>query len=89
MDIGTLFLIAGILSALWGVMDFILIAAALDKRGIPVNPLLFRVFFFRYLNQYRKATLQETGKVGGLYYSFIIAMNLALVCCIAGFILRA
>ncbi|MBN1895023.1 hypothetical protein JW906_11030 [bacterium] len=89
MDIGNVFLVAGIVSALWGVTDFIFIAAALDKRGIPVNPLLFRLFFFRYLNQYRKVTLQETGRVGGFYYSFIIAMNLALVFCVAGFIVRS
>jgi ABC-type spermidine/putrescine transport system permease subunit II len=83
------FLVLAILSALWGVVDGILIAAALDRRGIRVNIFLFRVFFFRYLRQYREITLSETGKVGSLYYSFVVAMNVALVCGIVGWILRA
>jgi hypothetical protein len=76
----TAFLVVAILSALWGVVDFVLIAVALEKRGIHVNMFLARVFFFRYLNQYKNATLSETGKVGPLYYSYIAAMNIALVC---------
>jgi hypothetical protein len=87
--VGTAFLVLGIVSALWGVVDAILIAAALDRRGIPVNMLLFRVFFFRYLSQYRSVTVSETGKVGPLYYSFVTAMNVALVCGVVGWILKA
>jgi hypothetical protein len=78
-----------ILSALWGVVDFILIAVALEKRGIHVNMLLARLFFFRYLKQYKTATLSETGKVGSLYYSYVAAMNIALVSAVIGLILRA
>ena len=85
----TAFLVVAIMSALWGVVDFILIAAALERRGIHVNMLLARVLFFRYLNQYKSATLSETGKVGPLYYSYIVAMNVALVCAVIGLILRA
>ena len=85
----TVFLVLAILSALWGVVDFILIAIALDKRGIHVNMFLARVFFFRYLNQYKKATMDETGKVGPLYYSYITAMNIALLCAVIGLVLRA
>ena len=84
----TAFLVIAILSALWGVVDAILIAVALDKRGIRVNMFLFRVFFFRYLNEYKRATVSETGKVGSLYYSYIVAMNAALVCAVIGLILR-
>jgi hypothetical protein len=84
----TVFFVLAILSALWGVVDFILIAAALDKRGIHVNMFLARVFFFRYLNQYKRATMSENGKVGPLYYSYIVAMNVALVCAVIGLILR-
>ena len=83
----TLFLVLAIMSALWGVADAILIAAALDRRGIRVNVLLFRLFFFRYLSDYKKATLAETGRVGPLYYSYIVAMNVALVCAVIGLIL--
>lgn len=85
----TVFLVLAIVSALWGVVDFILIAVALDKRGIHVNMLLARVYFFRYLNQYKSATLRETGQVGPLYYSYTTAMALAFVCAVIGLILRA
>ena len=85
----TVFLTMAMLSALWGVADFILIAAALERRGIHVNMLLARVFFFRYLNQYKNATISETGKVGPLYNSYIAAMIVALVCAVIGLILRA
>ncbi len=85
----TAFLVVAILSALWGVVDFILIAVALEKRGIRVNMFLARIFFFRYLNQYKSATMKETGKVGQLYYSYVVAMTVALVCAVIGLILRA
>jgi hypothetical protein len=84
----TVFFVVAILSALWGVVDFILIAVALEKRGIHVNMFLARIFFFRYLNQYKSVTMKETGKVGQLYYSYIVAMNVALVCAVIGLILR-
>ncbi len=84
----TVFFGLAILSALWGVVDFILIAVALERRGIHVNMFLARVFFFRYLSQYKTATMSETGKVGALYYSYIAAMNVALVCAIIGLIIR-
>ena len=86
---GTAFLVVAILSALWGVLDAILMAVALEKRGIHVNIILFRVFFFRYLKHYKSVTVRETGKVGPLYYSYITAMNVALVCAVIGLILRA
>lgn len=85
----TVFLVVAVLSALWGVVDAILIVVALDRRGVPVNMLLFRLYFFRYLGQYRKVTLSETGRVGPLYYSYITAMLVALACAVAGLALRA
>ncbi len=48
----TVFIIVAILGALWGVVDLILIAVALDKRGIKVNMVLFRLFVFRYLKAF-------------------------------------
>jgi len=85
----TALLIVAILSALWGVVDAIQIAIALDRRGIRVNVFLFRVFFFRYLSQYKSITRRETGRVGSLYYSYVVSMNLALVCAVIGLLLRA
>jgi len=41
--------------------------------------ILGLLMIFEYLPRYRALTLQETGRVGPLFYSYIVAMNLALV----------
>jgi len=40
------------------------------------------------INQYRKITIEETGKVGSLFYSFIISFILALIFAIIGILLK-
>ena len=67
----------------------ILIVAALDKRNIKTNFLWIRLLIFKYVSQYRKMTLAETGKVGSLFYLWILSINLALISAVAGLILRA
>lgn len=64
-----------------------LIAMALQKRGVKVNWIFLRLFIIKYIGQYRKITLKETGKVGSLFYSFVISMNLALITGIIGIVL--
>jgi uncharacterized membrane protein YozB (DUF420 family) len=83
------FLVMAILSVLAGVVAAIRMTVALNRRGIHVNLLLWRVFFFRYLHQYKRVTVSESGKVGPLYYSYVTAMVVAVVCAIIGLILRA
>jgi hypothetical protein len=89
MTMSTVFLACAVASALWGTVLSIRIARALEKHDIHVNVFQFRAFFFRYLDQYKKVTGRETGRPGPLYYSYITAMNVALVCAIIGLILRA
>ena len=67
----------------------ILIVAALDRRNIKTNFLWIRLLIFKYVSQYRKITLKESGKVGSLFYFWIFSINLALISVVAGFILRA
>lgn len=83
------FLAIAIFCVLWGVSSFIRIAAYLDKHGVRVNVLLFRIYFFRYMRQYKELTIKETGSVGRFYNLYIVAMILALVCAVAGLALRA
>ena len=33
----------------------------------------------KYLSQYRRVTLEETGQVGSLFYHYVIPLNIALV----------
>ncbi len=84
-----LFFVLAILSAVCGVVSSIVIASFLSRRGIKINFLFIRVLILKYIHRYRKITLQETGKPGPWFYSFIISMNLALVCAIIGIVLKA
>ena len=48
-----------------------------------------RIHAFRYMNQYRAITLKETGRVGPLYYSYVVSMIIALVFAILGLLVKA
>ena len=84
----TLFLILALISVGWGIATSIMITSFLSKRGIKINYLLFRLLIFKYVRQYRKITMEETGKPGPLFYSVITAWNLTLLFAIVGIILR-
>jgi len=86
----SIFLGIAIVSALCGVVSAVMIAGSLQKRGVKINWIWLRVFILsKYLGQYRDITRQETGRAGPLFYSYIIAMSLALVTAIVGLVLRA
>ena len=78
-----------VISALWGVVSSLAIADALQKRGVKVNWIFLRILIIKYVGQYRDVTRTETGRTGPWFYSFIIAMNLALVAAVIGLILKA
>jgi hypothetical protein len=90
MNVSDILFAVAIVSVLWGVASAVLIAEALRKRGVKVNWVFLRFLILsKYLGQYRDITRQETGRSGPLFYSYVVAMNLALVTAIAGIILRA
>jgi hypothetical protein len=90
MNVSDILLAIAIVSVLWGVASAVLIAEALRKRGVKVNWVFLRFLILsKYLGQYRDITRQETGRVGPFFYSYVVAMNLALVTAIAGIVLRA
>ena len=65
-------------SGLWAGIASVLIARNLEKRGVSVSLLWLRVMIFKYLGQYRKVTLEETGRIGPLFYHYVIPLNVAL-----------
>jgi hypothetical protein len=77
----TILLICALACVCLYVIFSIMIVHQLSKRGVKIN------FIIKYIHQYRKITLEETGKVGPLYYPCIISVNLALVLAIVSFIL--
>ena len=74
-------LLVGLILAcgVWAVAASLLIARDLERRGVHVSYLWLRVMIFKYLSQYRRVTLEETGQVGSLFYHYVIPLNIALV----------
>lgn len=85
--INLLFILA-IVGVLCGVFSSVMIASFLSNHGIKINYIFFRVMILKYIHQYRKITIEENGKPGSWFYSFIVSMNLALVLAVVGIILK-
>jgi hypothetical protein len=81
--------VLAIMCLIWGVVSAVRIAAALHERGIKIQPVLLNVLIFKYLYEYRAITLAETGRTGLLFYSYVFAMNLALLAALTGLVVRA
>jgi hypothetical protein len=73
-------------AALVHVVTYIMMMAALDRRGYKTNIFLARIFFYKYINAYKKATVEETGKPGPLYSLCLLAVGLTLVLVVAAII---
>jgi len=56
-----------------------LIAADLQRRGVPVSLVWLRLMILKYLHQYAKITQEETGRVGPLFYHYVVPLNVALL----------
>jgi hypothetical protein len=73
-----------------GVLFVILYMMMLDKlhkRGVKINIVFIGLLIIRYFNQYKQITLEETGKVGPLFYLCIISINIAFVLTVVALIL--
>jgi hypothetical protein len=53
--------------------------AALNKRGQKTNPFLVRLYFFKYLRDYKDITRKETGKPGPFYGLWLGSFILLIV----------
>ena len=74
-----LFLGLTLAAAFANVAIFIMITAALDRRGYKTNIFLARIHFFKYLSAYKELTRNETGRPGPLYGLWTVAIILTLV----------
>lgn len=82
------FFALAIVCAAWAVVSSIVISSFLSKRGVKINLLFFRILVLKYIHQYHKITVQETGKPGPWFYSYIVSINLALIFVIIGMVLN-
>lgn len=77
MTIPLMVLVIGCIA--WGVVALILMIRHIESRGVKINWIWLRALTPRYVDQYRKLTRQETGKVGPLFYHFIAGFGSALI----------
>jgi hypothetical protein len=77
--------IAGI-AVVWFIVSSIMIVNELLKRGQKINFIFIKVLIPIYAHSYKKITFEETGKVGSLFYHWVIAINIALVFAVAAII---
>ena len=82
-----LFFTIAIVFVVWGVISSIIISAFVYKRGVKINVIFIGLLVIKYVNQYKQITLEETGKVGPLFYPCIISINIAFVLSVVAFIL--
>jgi len=82
-----LFLILALVFVGLFIIFSMMIAHELSKRGVKINFFLIRLLIIKYIHQYRQMTLEETGKVGPLYYPCIGSVNMALILVIVAFLL--
>ncbi|MDI6767911.1 MAG: hypothetical protein QME52_13905 [Bacteroidota bacterium] len=83
-----LFMALAIICVFWGIASSMVIVSFLSNHGIKINWILLRLFLPKYVDQYRKLKLEETGKPGYWYYSFVVSMISALVLAIIGLLFR-
>lgn len=80
----TPFLVLALISVAVGIVSSIAVTAYVSERGVKINYFLWRIMIFKYFNQYVAMTKKETGKPGVWYYTFVVAMILALVFVVIG-----
>jgi hypothetical protein len=74
------FLIAiGLICVAWAVVAAMLITANLHNRGVPISFFWLRLMILKYLHEYAKLTREETGRVGPLFYHYVVPLNVALL----------
>jgi hypothetical protein len=59
-------------------VSFIRIISYLEKRNVKINYFLIRILMWKYVSQYKKMTLEETGSVGSLYTTYCTSAILML-----------
>ena len=88
MSIPAVLLFLAVACAVWAVVSAVMLTAALDRRGIETPFPFIGALLFRNLIRYREITLKETGKVGRLFYSYVVPINLSLILVLVAWLAR-
>ena len=88
MDLTIFFAIIAAIAVAWYVITSVMIYNELNKRNIKVHFIFLKFMIPSYANQYKEITKKETGKVGLLFYHWIISINTALVFAILALVFK-
>jgi hypothetical protein len=72
-----------LLAAAWNVVTSLLIYDILKRRGRNPSFLLLRLFIPAYTCEYRKLTVEESGRTGPLFYHWFASIYAALIFAVA------
>ncbi|MCW8823091.1 MAG: hypothetical protein OQJ93_13845 [Ignavibacteriaceae bacterium] len=86
MNITILLAVLAFIAVAWFIVSGIMIINELLKRKQKINFVFIKLMLPVYAHRYKKITLEETGKVGPLFYHWVIAINAALVLAITAII---
>jgi hypothetical protein len=86
--ISNLFLYLGLAVMIFNIVVTMIIVSKLSRRGVKINMLFLRFLYPKYVHQYKKMVTQETGKGSSLYSIWLVSINLALVLCIVGILIK-
>jgi hypothetical protein len=87
-SLGVVFLVLATTCAVAGVVLMMAMTSAVQARGQKINWVFLRLYVLKYISEYRRLTIKETGHAGPLFYPFVISMNLALAFTILGLALQ-
>jgi hypothetical protein len=86
MSITIFFAVIAGIAIVWFIVSGIMIVNELMKRKQKIQFIFINVMLPVYTHRYKKIMLEETGKVGSLFYHWVIAINTALVFAVAAII---
>lgn len=86
MNLTIFFAIIAGTGVIWFIVSGMMMVNELMKRGEKINFVFINAMFPVYAHRYKKITLEETSRVGHLFYHWVIAINIALVFAVAAII---
>ena len=89
MNITIFLAVLAFIAIAWYIVSGIMIVSELQKRKQKINLIFIKVMLPVYAHRYKKITFEETGKVGPLFYHWVISINTALVLAVAAIIFKS
>lgn len=87
MTLAAVLLSLTVACGLWAGVSAVLLANALGRHGIRTPFPFWGVLVFRNLHRYSALTRSATGRIGLLFYSYVVAINTALALVLAAFVM--